>query len=89
MREYITEKEIEESVHKNNITYWFPFRCAICNQPYGYYFYNNSMTFDSSCDCYSINGEQPSSYSKIVELYEMNKNNDFGKDILKYFKLNN
>ena len=79
MKEFITEKEIKEAIHKNKITHWFPFKCSICNQPYGYYFYDDFMTFDSSCDCCSINGEQLSSYSKIVELYEMNKNNNFGK----------
>ena len=40
----ITSDDIKNAVLKNNITAWYPFRCSICDEPYGYYFYNGIVT---------------------------------------------
>lgn len=85
----ITSDDIKNAVLKNNITAWYPYRCSICDEPYGYYFYNGIVTFDGACGCGTIFGERLSSYDEIVKLYNDNKNNKFGEEILEYFKLDN
>lgn len=88
MRNILYAKDIEKSVKKNKITQWQPFSCSICNAKYGYYFIDDKVFFDGTCDCGgSIFGEKLSSYQEIATLYNINSNKDFKQGILDYFKI--
>ena len=87
MIEKLTGNDIKNAILKNNITVWYPYRCSICNELYGYYFYNGIVTFDSSCGCSSAFGERLSSYDKVAEIYNINTDEQFRKEMLEYFKI--
>lgn len=87
MIEKLTGNDIKNAVLKNNITVWYPYRCSICNEPYGYYFYNGIVTFNGSCGCSSAFGERLSSYDEVAEIYNMNTDEQFRKEMLEYFKM--
>lgn len=87
MIEKLTGNDIKNAVLKNNIIVWYPYRCSICNEPYGYYFYNGIVTFNGSCGCSSAFGERLSSYDKVAEIYNMNTDEQFRKEMLEYFKM--
>ena len=87
MKDILYAHEIEESVKKNNITHWFPFRCYICNEQYGFYFENGIVTFDGACSCNAIFGPRQTTFQEIAEIYNKNINENFRKEILEYFKI--
>lgn len=87
MKDILYAHEIEESVKKNNIHYWYPFKCSICNEGYGYYFNNGIVTFDGACGCGSVFGERQATFQEVADLYNKNKNQQFRQEILDYFKL--
>jgi len=88
MKNILYAKDIEKSVKKNNITYWQPYSCSICNVKYGYYFRDGQVFFDGACGCGgSIFGERLTSYQEVANLYNINSNKDFKQAMLDYFKI--
>ena len=88
MVEKIYDFEIEGAVKKNNIHYWEFSKCSICGEGYGFYFNGDEVTFNGACGCGSIFGERQASYQEIADIYNRNKNDEFRRQFLEYFKLN-
>ena len=87
MKDEVYAWEIAQSVKDNNISNYYPFRCSICNEIYGYYFTDNKIIFDGACGCGFIFGERETDYEEIANIYNRNKDEDLRKEFLEYFKL--
>ena len=88
MKDILYDYEVEEAVNENNITYWFPFKCSICGESYGFYFSYGRVVFNGSCGCSSAFGERLTDYQEIADIYNNNKSDKkFRKELLSYFNI--
>lgn len=88
MKDEVYAWEIAQSVKDNNISNYYPFKCSICNEIYGYYFLDGRVIFDGACGCGgSIFDERETDYEEIANIYNRNKDEDLRKEFLEYFKL--
>ena len=88
MKDILYGHEIEDSVKRNNISHWFPFRCSICDCEYGFYFINGKVIFDGACDCTAIFGERLTDFQEVADIYNNNVGDEqFRQEFLEYFKL--
>ena len=85
MKDILYDYEVEEAVNENNITCWFPFKCSICGETYGFYFNCGQVTFNGACGCCSIFGDRVTNYQEIANIYNSNKSEEFRKEMLSYF----
>lgn len=47
-----TAEDFKNAVEKNNIREYFPRRCSICSEYFGYVFKDEKIYFDSNCGCF-------------------------------------
>lgn len=67
-----TAKQLEEQAKKLGLTF-IPLRnCSICNYPYGYHIYKDTVEFDSSCGCCS-SYPRTITWGDIAESYNFNQ----------------
>ena len=66
-------EEFRNQAIKLNINYWEHHRCAICEEPVGYYFFTYpdcEVVFDSGCGCSFGSNLRPSSENAIKQMDE-------------------
>lgn len=83
-----TAEDFENAAIKHEHLTWFISKCSICNVPIGYIIYPydaQPVRFDGSCDCSSLWGEQPSSYDKIADHYNLQTSPDVIQEYNKFW----
>lgn len=86
-----TPEEFRSQAIKLNINYWEHHRCAICEEPVGYYFFtypNCEVVFDSGCGCSFGSNPRPSSWQDVAEFYNMQTDEDVIKKMDEFWRWN-
>lgn len=68
---YRTAEEFQQAAKEKNITSWPIHDCSICGYHCGYKIIEDSVAYDSGCDCVSYIDIQPRSWEDIAHQYNM------------------